>query len=330
MKRLLLVAVMVLVSLVGMVGFSLAGNAVSALQATAKATNGAVTELPGTVNAGDEYRTYYDPKEAFIDLPGTVNAGDEYRAYYDPKEAFIDLPGTVNAGDGYPAYYDPKEAFIDLPGTVNAGLLAKPKMYYLTVTGFAGGDAITACDSGFHMASISEIQDPSNLQYATRSTTRSTTVYDSIVALVDSPPLTGSTTGRTPADDSTYEFVPFDQAPDQFTYEFVPFDQASDQFPDHTGWVRTEADSLTGLVNNCDVWMSSSDQQSGTTMTRRSLWGENNGHSLYEESDPAAWWQSTQTASCSQPEPVWCVEDHPVMRSAICTGTIDQQSGDCS
>jgi len=212
MKRLLLVALMVLVTLVGMVGFSRdaesqndtptmneISNAVSALQARANATTGAVTELPATVNAG--------------------------------------VP-------------------------------AKRKMYYLTATGFTGGDAITACDSGFHMASLSEIQDPGKVQYAPRRIT----VYDS---MVDSP----------------------------------PFDEASDQFPDHTGWVRTEADPLTGLVHNCDVWRSSSDQQGGTTMTRRSLWGENNGHSLYEESDPAAWWQSTRTASCSQPESVWCVKD---------------------
>jgi hypothetical protein len=258
MKRLLLVALMVFVTLVGMVGFSRA------------------------VNAGDKYRAYYDPKEAVTEPPATVNAGTEYN---------------------WTAYYDPKEAVTEPPATVNAGLPAKPKMYYLTVTGFAGGDAITACDSGFHMASISEIQDPSNLQYATgsttRSTTRSTTVYDSIVALVDSPPLTRSTTRRATVYDSIVALV--DQP---------PFDQASDQFPDHTGWVRTEADSLTGLVNNCDVWRSSSDQQSGTTY--------------------AAWWQLTQTASCSQPEPVWCVEDpEPVMRSAICRGTIDQQGGDC-
>ena len=54
---------------------------------------------------------------------------------------------------------------------------AKPKMYYLTNNYFYGGDAITACDSGFHMASISEIQDPSSLQYADRSTA----AYDSLV-----------------------------------------------------------------------------------------------------------------------------------------------------
>ena len=154
----------------------------------------------------------------------------------------------------------------ELLETGNVQVPAKAKMYYLTTTVFTGGDAITACDPGFHMASLSEIQDPSNLQYAPR---------------------------RTPAYDSPYDSP--------------AFDQASDQFPDHTGWVRTEVDALTGLVYNCDVWSSSSDQQSGITMTRRSLWGER-GRSLYE-SDPAAWWQSTRTASCSQPEFVWCVED---------------------
>ena len=152
---------------------------------------------------------------------------------------------------------------IALQERVNDGVPAKAKLYYyLTTTGFTGDEAITACNSGFHMASISEIQDPGNVQYA-------------------------------PGHKIVYDY----------------FDQASDEFPDHTGWVRTEADPLMGYVYNCDAWRSSSDQQSGTTMTRRSLRGENNGHSLYEESDPAAWWQSTRTASCAQPKFVWCVED---------------------
>ena len=120
MKRLLSVALMVLVTLVGMVGSSRAGpdpptqtvftqleniqqtlsainNAVSALQASANATNGAVSTLHATGND-------------------------------------VDPP--------------------------------KHKTYYLTATSFTGGGAITACDSGFHMASLSEIRDPSNLQYA--------------------------------------------------------------------------------------------------------------------------------------------------------------------
>jgi len=178
------------VTLFGMVGFSRAGNAVRALQATAKATNEAVTEPPATVNAG--------------------------------------VP-------------------------------ARARVYYLTVKSFTGGDAITACDSEFHMASLSEIQDPSKLQYAPRGIP----AYD-------------------PA-------------------------QASNQFPDHTGWVRIGDYPLTEFRNNCNFWQSNSDQQSGTTMTRRSLTGEN-GRSLYN-SDPAAWSQWIRTASCSQPEPVWCVED---------------------
>ncbi len=207
MKRLLLVALMVLVTLVGMVGFSRAASD------TASTSSNAVSALQATANTNNE---------------------------------------TVST----------------LQATVNDGVQAKHKMYYLTNNYFYGGEAITARDSGFHMASLSEIQDPGTVQYAPR---------------------------RTPAYDSPYDSP--------------AFDQASDQFPDHTGWVRTEADRLTGLVHNCDVWRSSSIRQSGTTMTRRSLWGENNGHSLYEESDPAAWWQSTRTASCSQLESVWCIED---------------------
>jgi hypothetical protein len=181
MKRLLLVALMVLVTLVGMVGFSRAGNGVSALQASANATNDAV--------------------------------------------------GTLQA-------------------TVNAGVPAEAKMYYLTVTSFTGGGAIGACDSGFHMASISEIQDPSNLQYVT-----STPVYDSIVD-----------------------------------------DQGLGPPSNRMGWVRTGPYPMTVSPHTCDVSMTSSGQQSGTTMSRRSQW------------DGTSWWYTT-LVSCSQPESVWCVED---------------------
>jgi len=196
MKRLLLVALMVLMTLVGMVGFSRAAD---------KEIQTAITQVQNIQMAVQE-----------------------------------------------------------LPATVNTGVPAKAKLYYyLTTTGFTGDEAITACDSGYHMASLSEIQDPSNVQYA-------------------------------PGHKLVYAYS--DQV-------------LSNQFPDHTGWVRTKADPLTGYAFNCDVWRPISDQQSGTMMTRRSLLGENNGHSLYEESDPAAWWQSTRTASCAQPKFVWCVED---------------------
>jgi len=220
MKQLLLVAVMVLVSLVGMVGFSRdaesqndtptmneISNAVSALQARANPTTEAVTELPATVNAGDEYNPYYDPKEAVIEPPATVNAG----------------------------------------------LLAKPKMYYLTKNSFDGGDAITACDSGFHMASISEIQDPSNLQYADRSTAE----YDSLVD--------GQRLGPP---------------------------------SNHMGWVRTGVYPPSGFVYDCEDFRDNRYNHSGTTV------------SLTEQtaSTPNMLWQAA-LQFCSQPEPVWCVED---------------------
>jgi len=100
MKRLLLIALMVLVTLVGMISFSRAGNEVSVLQATANTNNEAVSALQTTVNTR--------------------------------------VPASA-------------------------------KKYYLTVDSFSGSAAITACYSGFHMASISEIQDPGTLRYATRS-----------------------------------------------------------------------------------------------------------------------------------------------------------------
>ena len=64
-----------------------------------------------------------------------------------------------------------------LQATSNAGVQVKPKEYYLTSGQFSGDQAIAACSTGFHMASIFEILDTSNLQYVKRSTT----VCDSLV-----------------------------------------------------------------------------------------------------------------------------------------------------
>jgi hypothetical protein len=210
MKRLLLVALMVLVSLVGMVGFSRA--------AEDPAMQSILTQLKNIQQSLDA-------------VSYAVSA----------------LQASAQA-------------------TVNTGVPSKAKMYYITAGFFTGGEAITACDSGFHIGSLSEIQDSSRLLYAPR---------------------------LRPAYNSDN-----DEA---------SFKQTLEQFPDHTGWVQSEADPLTGLVYNCDAWGSSSEEQSGVTMMRRSLRGEK-GRSLYE-SDPAAWWQLTRKVSCSIPEHVWCVED---------------------
>lgn len=41
------------------------------------------------------------------------------------------------------------------------------RTFYLTITTRTGGQALTACAPGFHMASLWEILDPSNLRYDT-------------------------------------------------------------------------------------------------------------------------------------------------------------------
>ena len=71
MKRLLLVAVMVLVSLVWMVGFSRAGDEVSALQATANTTNEAVAQptYPIVCRGGGELFFNYTPFSKFSPNP---------------------------------------------------------------------------------------------------------------------------------------------------------------------------------------------------------------------------------------------------------------------
>ena len=143
MKRLLLVALMVLVSLVWMVGFSRAGSEVSALQATINPTIGAVNKV---LETGYDLDTVYDWEIVYeLEKVYAWDSGYDLDTVYDWE--------TVYALEKVYAR-DPASA----------------KMYYLTVASFTGGDAIKACDPRFHMASISEIQDPSHLQYATRST----------------------------------------------------------------------------------------------------------------------------------------------------------------
>ena len=205
---------MIVVSLVGMVGFSLAGNAVSTLQATANATNGTV---------------------------GTLQA-------------------TVNDGDGVPA---------------------RAKMYYLTATGFTGGEAITACDSKYHMASISEIQAAGNLQYFTRHTP----AYDSADGMTAEE---AQKWYRTPALGSS------------------AYDYGMNPPTDHMGWVRTAAGPLTGsLEYNYDL-SSYSDQRIDTAMSLHYSWGDSY-MDPFLPSPPSLWHLVRQSSSLR--EPVWCVED---------------------
>jgi hypothetical protein len=42
-----------------------------------------------------------------------------------------------------------------------------PRKFYITKNGNTGSQALTACDAGYHMASLWEILDPTNLRYNT-------------------------------------------------------------------------------------------------------------------------------------------------------------------
>jgi hypothetical protein len=72
------------------------------------------------------------------------------------------------------------------PAPAHAG----PKKFYLTVDTFQGNQALTACDNGFHMASLWEIHNICNLRYDTK---RGLTQDDS----GDGPPSVGSGWVRT-------------------------------------------------------------------------------------------------------------------------------------
>ncbi len=145
--------------------------------------------------------------------------------------------------------------------TVNAGVQVKPKEYYLTKNTFTGSEAIMGCDSGFHMASISEIQDASTLQYANRSTA----AYESLLGGQRlGPPSNGM------------------------------------------GWVRSGVYPPAGFVYDCEDFLDIRDNRSGTTLAHYDF--PFNSDALQPVSYPTKGWYTTQYA-CSQPEPVWCVED---------------------
>ena len=158
MKRLLSVALMVLVTLVGMVGFSRAQ------------TLGAISTASGR-NVFPPYPNKEEDEIARTEALARANAVSVLQATANPTTGAVNelLDYDLDTVYDWETVYALEKVYARVP--------AKAKMYYPTVFGFTGGDAITACDSGFHMASISEIQDPSSLQYADRSTA----AYDSLV-----------------------------------------------------------------------------------------------------------------------------------------------------
>ncbi len=223
MKRLLLVALMVLVSLVGMVRvMSAAGQNEDVIQQSLDAMSN-------------------DQINVLSALQTTANATNE-------------AVGTLQA-------------------TVNDGVPARAKMYYLTKNSFAEGDAITACDSGFHMASISEFQDPSKMQYAPR---------------------------RTPAYDA-----PYDQVYGPPSYNAPAYDQRLGLPSNQMGWVRSGVYPLSGFVYDCEDFQGIRDNQAGTTL----VFKDSSEVGAKQPVVTPDYVVHVAEHLRSQPEPVWCVED---------------------
>jgi hypothetical protein len=74
--------------------------------------------------------------------------------------------GKANAqgrGGGNPTL----EAIQNLQNQISNGVSCKVRQYYLTQNTFRANSALTACEAGFHMASLWEIYDTTNLEYDT-------------------------------------------------------------------------------------------------------------------------------------------------------------------
>lgn len=147
----------------------------------------------------------------------------------------------------------------------------RPRRYYLTQFGVTGGEALAACQPGFHMASLFEIWDPSGLSYDTNL-------------------------GFTREDSG--------QGPPRGA---APLDPLSDA----RGWVRTGDIAATGTAAsfaNCVAWTTASASQWGTTADPQGGWDpEVPGGWLTSTVDP---WNAG-ARRCNEPAKVWCVEDLP-------------------
>ena len=111
------------------------------------------------------------------------------------------------------------------------------RTFYLTQTTHNGSQALTACAQGYHMASLWEIFDTSNLRYNTEL-------------------------GFT---DSDSGFGP----PSGFTIGGDPVNAA--------GWIRSGGPSFDGGVigqANCSVWTGNSDGDLGTVVFLEPIWSQ--------------------------------------------------------
>jgi hypothetical protein len=141
--------------------------------------------------------------------------------------------------------------------------------FYLTDSTHDGAQALDACAPGFHMASIYEIFDPSNLRYATDAEATKDGVVD-IERNEDSG--VGPPSSR-------------------------------------VGWVRTgnvSSGTASEGSGNCKAWTSLSEVDRGTAIALEPLWAAPTGTGT--PSQIVTPWDSALN-NCNSPGRVWCVED---------------------
>jgi hypothetical protein len=86
--------------------------------------------------------------------------------------ALVLLLGATQSSNSVPGQLNAIQSQLTALQAQNASLAAQlasngPRKFYLTKTLHTGDQALSACDMGYHMASLWEIHEPSNLRYDT-------------------------------------------------------------------------------------------------------------------------------------------------------------------
>jgi hypothetical protein len=189
------------------------------------------------------------------------------------------LVGTVEVSQSAgPAAQSIPAQLRNLQNSINA-LSAKvePRRFYLTAATHTGASAQQACESGFHMASLYEILDPTALKYG----------------------------AKTPGE-AFYQPDPNDQG------SGPPVGSENGAY----GWVRTGGTASSALpvsgfpgTANCDAWTREGPPEDpgwGTFVYLNPEWS-----ATYTPDAPryADWWRTNVTVCNDTGVHVWCVED---------------------
>lgn len=145
------------------------------------------------------------------------------------------------------------------------------RAFYLTRSRWDGASALTACADGYHMASLWEILDPTDLRYATEESDAETTADSGF----GPPSREGGwiRTGQSSRSDQTD--------------------------------LNSKGD---GGVVNCDAYTSSSSDADGSVVFLSDCWQDADDCGDFFGREAAPWWVAAELR-CDLTQEVWCVED---------------------